>query len=256
MGTTPIYAIRYPDPTTKANQLPTSFQNLALDVERSLSTALIPPASPAPVYVAPSLAARDAFWGVPATGADQITLQNRGAITVRTDRGWTEQYFGLYNVTTNPGGALVTAGWYPISGELPFIKLGMSAAQNVTTGGATTAVLWDVEFSDRLNWHDLATNSQRVTVQVPGRYRVNWKLSHRSTVATQLLAGQIGVSGVKIANSLTTVPGNTVGFVYASGDETVELSAGAYVEILAASNLAQALEVASSMAQVSYLGPR
>ena len=50
----------------------------------------------------------------------------QGNTVIRTDKGYTEQYFGLYNAGTNPGGATV-AGWYPVHG-----KAGPSAAPTLT----------------------------------------------------------------------------------------------------------------------------
>jgi hypothetical protein len=141
MGSTPIYGIRYPDPTTKAYQLPASFQTIAGDIEAALVAAEIPPVVPAPVMVAATAAARDAYWGVPATGAEQITLQNRGAQTVRTDTGWTERYFGVFNATTNPGGAQA-AGWYPIAGELPRVRARRLATQALTSSWALLNACW------------------------------------------------------------------------------------------------------------------
>jgi len=62
-------------------------------------------------FVASSAAARNSRWGIPANATEQLALQNSGARTVRTDLGYTEQYFGVYNASTNPGGR-DTAGWY------------------------------------------------------------------------------------------------------------------------------------------------
>jgi hypothetical protein len=47
-------------------------------------------------------ATRDALYPVPTAGNTVF----------RTDLGFSESYYGLYNASTNPGGA-TTAGWYP-----------------------------------------------------------------------------------------------------------------------------------------------
>lgn len=57
-------------------------------------------------------ATRDAFYPNP----------KQGNTCVRADMGWTEQYFELYNSSTNKSGAAV-AGWYPVAGKLPRIRL-------------------------------------------------------------------------------------------------------------------------------------
>lgn len=63
-------------------------------------------------------AQRDAYWntpaGIPADATAGRALQDKGASWRNASTGFTEEYFALYNVTTNPLGA-VTAGWWPIS---------------------------------------------------------------------------------------------------------------------------------------------
>lgn len=103
---TPIYGIRYPKPTAPAYQLPTSFQHTGLDVEAALSAASFPPVQSAAIMVAPTQAARDSYWGIPANTSEQLALQNRGATTLRTDLGITERYFAAAP-PLRP-----VAGWY------------------------------------------------------------------------------------------------------------------------------------------------
>lgn len=85
------------------------------------------------VYVAGSSAARDSHWGSPSTATTRRALQDSGAITVRTDLGYTEQYFaGLTDGGTNPGGRSV-AGWYPVAGAAAPVTV--TAANAVTVTG-------------------------------------------------------------------------------------------------------------------------
>jgi hypothetical protein len=137
-GITPLYGIHHPDGATKVVNLGAELTQFAADVEATLAAALIPPATPAPVMVAASALARDEFWGVPGTEAARMTLQRRGAQTIRTDKGWTEQYYATYNATTNPAGA-TPAGWYPVAGSLPDIRLVPSGGQTVGAGQTFTA---------------------------------------------------------------------------------------------------------------------
>lgn len=185
-----------------------------------------------------------------ATQSDRLAAIAAPAVGMRAaiaDKGWVEEYFTTASVAV--------AGWFPVSGKLPFVKLAMTAAQNTAGSGSNTPVTWDTEVSDVLAWHDTVTNPSRVTVAVAGRYRVKWKLAHRSATGTQLLSAQIRVTGALLARSLHTVPGSTTGFVYAQGDEVLDLAAGAYVEVAASSSAAQALEVTSSLFEVHYIGP-
>lgn len=104
---TPIFGIRYPKPNAPATKLPDAFGHIGIDVETALQAASIPPVINAAIMVAPSAAARDAYWGVPASEADRLILQARGATTIRPDTGGTERYFadrtppGWYRVDTN-----------------------------------------------------------------------------------------------------------------------------------------------------------
>lgn len=112
-GTTPLYGIRYPDSTTKLVGLGPELETFAGDVERVLQAAQIPAVTPANTVVAATQAARDQAWGVPSTDTQRRNLQNLGATTIRTDKGWTERYFAQYHATLNPGG-VAAAGWYPL----------------------------------------------------------------------------------------------------------------------------------------------
>lgn len=90
-------------------------------------------------FVAASATARDAHWGTPTTGAAQILLQNKGARTVRTDTGYTEQYHGVYNATTNTGGR-TTAGWYPVPQTTGLTPIRPTTATFVTGSGSVNSV--------------------------------------------------------------------------------------------------------------------
>lgn len=89
-------------------------------------------------FVASSQAARDSHWGVPANATQQLALQNLGARTVRTDSGITEQYFGLYNVSTNPGGR-DSAGWYPINKSIGLTPIKPTSVAITGSGSSATA---------------------------------------------------------------------------------------------------------------------
>ena len=83
----------------------------------------------------------------------------QGNAVFRNDRGWAEQYYGLYNVSTNPGGVSV-AGWYPVAGNLP------KAQARRSTTAVTLSNLW-VDRSATANW----TEYFRVNVDA---YNVGW----------------------------------------------------------------------------------
>lgn len=140
---TPKFGIRYPRPTAPAAKLPTAFEHIATDLDTALELGGKEPGGGGPFHVATSAAARDAFWGIPSTPADQRALQDRGASTVRTDLGYTERYFATYDAATNPGGRS-TAGWYPVEGWIPYVEwttqatIGDGAIAGVGQGTVTT----------------------------------------------------------------------------------------------------------------------
>ena len=122
-------------------------------------------------YVANSSAARDAKFGVPADETARLALQNSGAVTIRTDTGWTEQYYATYNAATNPGGAS-PAGWYPVEGTMPDARVVRS-----TTGYTFSAGTWHTLFNTA-HWTNQKTPTGgitwdgRYTVSIPGEYQV------------------------------------------------------------------------------------
>ena len=91
----------------------------------------------ASTFIASSSAARDSYWGVPSTSTQQLALQNKGARTVRTDTGYVEQYFAVYNSSTNPGGR-DSAGWYITNRQNHWLQIPLKAANVTLTGGSGT----------------------------------------------------------------------------------------------------------------------
>ncbi len=119
MPNTPSWNIPYPDSSTLAADLPARFKDMAVGFDTALTTAALKPVTNPQHVVAASAAARDAYWGTPATEQARLALQAKGAITTRTDTGCVERYFATYNAISNPAGT-TPAGWYPVSGALPF----------------------------------------------------------------------------------------------------------------------------------------
>lgn len=99
MPTTSPWNIPYPDGPTVLTALQSHFANIANATNEALTTGL----GGAP-RLAASDAERNAFYPAP--------VQGNGVY--RTDKGYEERYYALYNVSTNPGGAQ-TAGWYPVN---------------------------------------------------------------------------------------------------------------------------------------------
>jgi hypothetical protein len=138
MATTSPDNIRYPVSTDQIAPLETHFANLANDVQTALTTTST--GGGVLIHKVASSAARDALYPSPIQGQQVF----------RNDTGLMQTYYGLYNVSTNPGGRS-TAGWYnnpPAqtveiaglpAGATPIIKTGY--AQVAFTSGVGTLVL-------------------------------------------------------------------------------------------------------------------
>lgn len=99
MPVTPNFAIPYPDGTTALTPLQDRFADIANAVDGALVTGL----AGAP-RLATSDSARNALFPSPV----------QGNLCDRPDKGYIEEYFTLYDASTNPGGA-TPAGWYPVA---------------------------------------------------------------------------------------------------------------------------------------------
>lgn len=221
MTVTPIFGIHVPDGRTKLKDLGTELSQTANDLEAALVAASIPPVTPAAVMVAASAAARDQYWGVPGTAAARTTLQNRGATTIRTDKGWTEQYFAQWHATQNPGGASVP-GWYPITGAVPFARMvKTNAGQALTAAGV---LLDGMQIVESAGGFTIASN--RLTVPIAGMYKV--------TLKPYLSSGAAGTAAVGVATGTSTSPNpdaGPVGIYYkgAADESNASFSADVYL---------------------------
>ena len=250
-GTTPAYGIRYPDGSTKAVNLGAELGQMATDVERALAAASLQPVTPAPMMVAQTAAARDAYWGVPGNETARRVLQGLGAQTVRPDKGWTEQYFATYDATTNPGGA-AAAGWYPVSGRLPRVTLAKTSAQSTTPGAAP--LLWDSATGTPGLWSSALRD--RVRPELPGLWRVKFNAA-ADLQNTETFVGAVGIGGAQQPMSEHWVSGNSMGAasVLVQYDIPItgptDISALVYAPALGA----KGIYPAKASLTLSYLGP-
>jgi hypothetical protein len=115
-----------------------------------------------------------------ATRDSLIPSPNQGDSVFRQDTGWLETYFGLYNVSTNPGGVSV-AGWYPVAGNLP------KAQARRSTTAVTIANAW-ADRSATTNWttyfaHNVAAYNAGWVVPVTGVYEISVAVAAGDAVA-------------------------------------------------------------------------
>lgn len=145
---TPLYGIPVPDGTSLAKNLPAELKAMGEGFEAALNAHVAIPVSNAAVVTATSEAARDSYWGTPTTETARLTLQARGATTIRTDKNITERYFATYNATTNPQG-MTPAGWYPIGAPSSLIPTTRSAAERNAIFGTPSTSTTQLELQNR-----------------------------------------------------------------------------------------------------------
>ena len=109
----------------------------------------------------------------------------QGNAVFRNDRGWAEQYYGLYNASTNPGGAN-PAGWYPVNGRLPKIVLQLTGGITIGTSLAvptgTPTAIYNDGFAAPSGWV--------VTAPLDGLYKVTYSVTTGSG-GSALVIGEI-----------------------------------------------------------------
>lgn len=163
----------------------------------------------------------------------------------RTDKGWLERYYAAYNSSTNPGGATMGAGWYPVEGILPHAR---ATVVSTAIGGGTwislalaaTPVLKDMTWS--------SGSSSRIVATVPGRYSVSGNATLASSATGQ---GRIAKNGASVREVTSPISG---GAAYPFVQVEVDLAVNDYVELQVVSVGGGTLF--SGNLQVSYMGPR
>jgi len=109
-----------------------------------------------------------------ASSADRTTAlptPSQGMVSFLSDSGTVWKYYELYNASTNPGGATV-AGWYPQGGDAIFFGTASRSAVTATDYTIGAASFLYTEVSDTLGWHSAVSNTDRITPNVAGLYRV------------------------------------------------------------------------------------
>ena len=100
-----------------------------------------------------------------------LAAPSQGMVSFLSDSGTTWQYFELYNVTTNPGGAK-TAGWYPTGSQAVFYATATRSTVSATSYAPGAAGFTYSELWDQLAWRDASTNPDRIIPKSEGLYRV------------------------------------------------------------------------------------
>lgn len=120
-----------------------------------------------------------------------------GARVYRTDTEVNEQWFS--------SSVVGVAGWFPVGGRTPYIKLTTSAVSisNSSSTKIGSSPAW-TEASDVLAWHDAGTNPTRITPNVRGRLRFTAQ-TYWATNGTGIRTGQFFKNGVQVILSRAAV---------------------------------------------------
>ena len=127
-----------------------------------------------------------------------LTAPTQGMVSFLEDSGTTWQYFDLYNVSTNPGGAK-TAGWYPTGSQAVFYATATRSTVSGTSYAPGSAGFTYSELWDQLAWRDAATNPDRIVPKSEGLYRATASAQWGAS-ATGARNGQIQRNGLDLTS--------------------------------------------------------
>jgi hypothetical protein len=148
-------------------------------------------------------------FGSSAARTAALAAPSQGMVSWLNDSGTAWQYFELYNASTNPGGASA-AGWYPISGAAMFFGTATRSAASATNYSVGAASYLYTEIIDPLGWHSASTNTDRITPNVAGVYRVTSTVSFTNN-ATNSRRTELLLNGSSFGTNFTTaIFGNNV----------------------------------------------
>lgn len=190
-----------------------------------------------------SVSERTAVWG---------TTPKQGSAVYRTDLGTFERYFEAYNQTTNPGGSVAGAGWYPESGRVPFFEVfGRPGGQNAAAGWNQLNAIWE---SPTINRGYTSFTGGVLRIATSGIYQVSCSFATAAGVASgnrgiQLTKNTTGIDTTGTLNKLEVQGlGSTASF-------PVQLNAGDEIRFFVNVGGAQGLGAyrGDTVWRVSYL---
>jgi hypothetical protein len=126
-----------------------------------------------------------------------LAAPDQGMVSFLSDSGTYWAYYGLYNVSTNPGGAK-TAGWYPTSGAVFFATATRSTVSGTTYAVGAAGFTYS-ELTDTLNWRSPSVNPDRIIGSVEGLYRATATTQFAGNVAGSR-NGQIQKNSSELVN--------------------------------------------------------
>lgn len=172
-------------------------------------------------------AARDERWGVPTTDAERVTLANQAPTWWNTEKSWMEGYFapaGLSGLTARPLLAGRPAGWYPLYGKLPHVKILVPAVGGISGNQYRfRSGYWSNPPADQVDNITVDNTTGLLTLPIIGTYEVGWMVTQGTGSGWSLIIGAalntttgtgaplgttFGVNGVFAAVEVPSNPSN------------------------------------------------
>jgi hypothetical protein len=178
----------------------------------------------------------------------RVPSPSQGMLAFRNDLGFMSQYRELYNASTNPGGAN-SAGWYPVAGQAMFFGTAGRSTTNNTVQNVGAAAYLYTEIVDPLSWHSTSTNTDRITTNIGGVYRV--------TASCQWAAGATGNRRLRLTKNGAGVMESRVSAAISSANNlthVVQMNAGDYFIVDTFQDNGTTLTSTVSV-HVEFLGP-
>ena len=202
------------------------------------------------VAIFATAAARDTEYAK-ASGAYLV----QGAKSARTDfmqGSVTWQYYGLYNSSTNPGGA-TPAGWYPVPGSDIRADWTMSSG-GVTSGGAYPMFSGTI-VTGRNDFFAIVSNA--VQPPTPGDYEVVHSTTWTTLNGTNERRTALTLSGATLLsgeNPQALIPSATIPNLSSQQVAHLRMPAGSNVQPYILQNSGSTLSATESFG-IRYLGP-
>ena len=186
-----------------------------------------------------------------------IPSPNQGDKVFRNDKGYEEQYFALYNASTNIGGA-TPAGWYPVAGTVPTCQV----VKNSTTFTSTSGVWF--QLSNTAHWTAIENDPTNVifyngnfTANITGWYEIFGGLFFDGGVSPPngIMIAKRNVTNLGVGGMVATQSW-AGGFQWATGQisRQIKLNAGDFIHWQFIAN--NPMAVGANNNEATYLGMR
>jgi len=148
---------------------------------------------PTPLEARGSTAQRDQTYGVPANATEQAALANKTPTWWNTDKAWLEGYYaptGLAGLTALGLLAGRPAGWYPISGKLPRVKIQVPAISGIGANQYRFRTgYWNNPPADQIDGITVDNTNGLLTLPQIGLYRASWMIAQGTGAGMSLIIG-------------------------------------------------------------------